>query len=228
MFLSNSAVYFVILTALIAECAGCRQSNSVGKNAGTADPTSGRAAAFPTKEPETYQAEVVITAGGIEQKFRCMRKGSASRIDYDLGREYQRSYIRTDADRVVSDRRKLYADVPAGRGGSELQNDTADNMLIRNHYSEIERLGTENGLSKFRAKMDQSTASEAIIYVNDELGLPVREELFSLSPDGGRQLQYTYELRDVRNEVDTGVFEIPQNYKKVSIDEFNKNRRKDQ
>ena len=60
-----------------------------------------------------------------------------------------------------------------------------------------------------------------MIYVDESLGLPVKQEFFSINGNQ-RTLEYSVELTNIRREIDTGVFEIPPGFRQTSIDEFRK------
>ncbi|HMJ08452.1 MAG TPA: hypothetical protein VK468_05570, partial [Pyrinomonadaceae bacterium] len=59
-----------------------------------------------------------------------------------------------------------------------------------------------------------------IIFVNDEVGLPVRQEFYTKNDAGERVLQYSVELRNVRLEADDALFSVPRQFRKVSVQEF--------
>jgi len=224
MFLSNAAGYFVLF-ALFTACVGCGFWQDKAEPGTSIASTEARVTPFSTKEPETYQAEIVITAGGIERRIFTARKGAMRRVDYDFGTSEQKTFLQSEGDYVVSDALKIYAAKSPGKempGSTELENDVTDNLLNRRHDTNFENLGRENGISRFRAVPADSDSSESIIFVNDVLGLPVRQEFYSIDPAGQRMLQYTSELRDVRLDVDDALFTVPAKFRKVSMIEFSR------
>ena len=225
MFLSNPARYFVICTFFLAAGAGCGLWQNTTGHVVRSIEAEGGAAPFSTKEPETYQAEIVIKSGGRERRIFTARKGERSRTDYDHGTSGQRTVIRSGPDLVYSERLGIYAETPAGTPGrplSELENDVSAILLSRRPDTTYESLGHENGLSKFRARSDENSASEVIVFVDDNIGLPVKQEFYSVAADGQIVLQYTMEVRDVKLEADDALFAVPNGARKVQLAEFNR------
>jgi hypothetical protein len=175
---------------------------------------------FSTKEPDNYQAEIVISTGDIERRIFTARKGARSRIDYDLGSPGQRSFIHSDSDYVYSERLQVFAETAPVRSGwpSEFENDITASLLSHRPNTSYESLGREDGLSKYRAQTGDS--SEIIIFINEEIGLPVRQEFYSVAADGQKSLQYRMDLRDFRPEADEALFAVPGRARKVQLAEF--------
>ena len=224
MFLSNRARYFVICTFFLAAGTGCGLwQNNAGHAVRSIEPESS-AAPFSTKEPGTYQGEIVITSGGRERHIFTARKGTRRRIDYDRGTPGQRTIIRSGRDLVYSERLRIYAET-AGKTGeplSELENDVTTSLLSRRPDTTFESLGRENGLSKFRSESGGNGASEVIVFVDDNIGFPVKQEFYSVGPDGQKVLQYTMEVRDLKLEADDALFNIPNEARKVPLAEFDR------
>ena len=222
MFLSNPARYFVFCGLLLAGVTGCGYLRSgTGGNVRFAD-ADRESAPFSTKEPDEYQAEIVISAGGVERRLFAARKNGRSRIDYDRGTPGQRTVIRSDRDIVYSERLNIYADAApstASSGSSELENDITLSLLNSRPFTTFESMGTVNGLSTYRARA-AGESGETIISVDDGSGLPVKQEMFSVAEDGTRTLQYSVELRDVRLEAGDALFAVPKNARRVPLAEF--------
>ena len=225
MFLSNPARYLVLFALVLAlgTSFGCWQ-NTTGHAVRTLE-AERSVAPFSTKEPENYQAIVVIASGGTERKLFTARKGARSRVDYDFGTPGQRTVVHSDTDFVYSERLKIYADAQASKSGrppSELENDVTASLLSRRPNTVYESLGRENGLSKFRATSGEDNASEAVVFVDDAIGLPVRQEFYSVGGEGQKALRYTFEIRDVKLEADDSLFAVPTGARKVQLAEFDR------
>ena len=67
--------------------------------------------------------------------------------------------------------------------------------------------------------MDDAQNSEIIVSVDENIGLPVKQEFYST---GGEQkiLTYSVELKNFSLQTDANFFEIPKDYRKVSAKEF--------
>lgn len=232
-----------LLTLLLAT-ASCKRSeiasnqNSVAANANGGTEETLTTPPFATKEPERYQALRVITAsidgkvaddvaelGALKRTF-IARDGERRREDYEAtgisilqlpGGTY-----------VLMPEKKLYAElkpetnsvadgktanVPPIISPDKLLNETRPEA----HY---EKLGTEtvNGriTVKYRVTLKgkvgeaKETTTENLIWVDESLGMPIKSEMASA---GGAR--FTMELRDIKETVDAGTFDLPQDYKKV-------------
>lgn len=148
------------------------------------------------------------------------RSGARRRVDYDYGGQNQRSVLESDKKYLISFRDKTYAASGVGLGVDVDFSDPLVSQLMNiREYAEFENLGNEGGVTKYRARMRDSDASEVFIYLDESLGLPVKQEFFSIN-GGERRLEYAVELKNVRREIDAGVFEIPQGFRQTSIEEF--------
>lgn len=223
MFLSNTAGYFVICVLIAAGAVSCglwqnKTPAGVKISETVTDPVP-----FSTKEPGTYRAEIVIIAGGTERRIFTAKKGLSSRIDYDAGTPHERTVLHNGAGFVLLTSKKIYAEQMPDKTegtGSEVENDMSAGLLNRRYSSAFENLGNENGLNKYRTTTGEKSRSESIIFVNEELGLPVRQDFYSIDTAGGRTLQYSVEMREISFDVDDSLFAVPRGFQKVSMDEF--------
>ena len=181
---------------------------------------------YPAKEPERFQATVLITTGPIERRVAFARDGERLRIDFDAGTESGLTLMETGTRYVLSTANMNYAEVgPAENVPIDaFVTDLTERLLHRKMYTEFESLGLENGLEKFRATIRSNAKHESLVYVDPELGMPVIHEFYSVEGET-RTLEYRMALTDVRRDVDPAVFQIPQEYKKVSVAEFYKKLR---
>jgi len=224
----------VSLLTLALAAASCKRSdvsvnqNSAGTPAASGKPSS--APPFQTKEPERYQATRVVTTidGGASQTF-IARDGERRREEYEEGAGGRVAYLELPGARyVLLPAKKLYAELKTeagGRGGgAEIPPDFSPERLLNESRPETvyERLGEENldgrQAVKYRVTVrDPGTghaAVETLVWVDERLGMPVKSETTS---SGART---TTELRDVRETVDAGLFELPADYQKVSPEEI--------
>jgi hypothetical protein len=87
--------------------------------------------------------------------------------------------------------------------------------------AKFEDLGTENGLLKFRVKLGdtETTNSEVLIYFDEALKIPVRQEFYSASGEQ-RRLLFSVEMKNFKSAADEKLFELPKDYRRVSSKEF--------
>ena len=198
---------------------------------------------FATKEPERYQAvRVITTSGGIEAKTDAVpssqtfiaRDGDRRREDYEAGAGEKISYLQlADKSYVLLPAKKLYAELkPEGEAGANgraenVPPDFSPDRLLNESRPEslYERIGAENlngrATVKYRVTVRGQTGAsrevttESLVWVDESLGMPVKSETTSTggAASGAR---VTMELRDIKETVDAGVFDLPPDYWKVT------------
>lgn len=185
---------------------------------------------FSTKEPDVYQAEIInqTFAGGNEntnRKIFVARKGESRLTVFDEG-EKRETAILNSADGAAFSlyhSRKVYTENSTGADSStQSGNDfLTTEWLNQKTSAAFENLGTENGLSRFRVKLGnaETTNSEILIYVDENIKLPVRQEFYSVSSEQ-KTLLSSVELKNFKTEADEKLFELPKDYRKVSAKEF--------
>ena len=226
MLRSNRVKIFLFLAAAIFQgCAFWRAETS----APTGFPAGETKSEIPflTKEPEVYQAEIVLTnyAGGekTERKIFTAKNGEKLRSDY----ESKISFLQRGAGEkfLIHSGKKIYADgqtnsnitVPTGEG---LQDFLTNKWLNEKANAKFESLGAENGLTKYRVVLEGSQTSEILIYIDENLKIPVRQEFYSTGEQ--RKMFFSMEIRNLKFEADEKLFELPKDFRKVSAEEFQK------
>jgi hypothetical protein len=74
--------------------------------------------------------------------------------------------------------------------------------------------------------LDDAGKSEIIIYVDEKIGLPVKQEFYGIG-DGQKNLTLSVELRNFSLQTQAKHFELPKDYRKVSLKEFYEILRRD-
>lgn len=215
---------FPLVFALSFSACGWRQKAS--ETPPTVQPFAGEesksAIPFQTREPENFQADFVVTTGAVENKTFTARRGGDYRFDYNLSGNLKISNIKTADGKsfLIIDSKKIYAE-NSGAAAEQISNDSADfptnQWLNAKADAEFTNLGAENGLTKYRVNLDASRRSETIVFVDENIKLPVRQEFYSTG-DGERSLFYTVEMRNFKLRADADLFEIPADYKRVSLE----------
>jgi hypothetical protein len=87
----------------------------------------------------------------------------------------------------------------------------------------FENLGAENGLTKYRVRLKDmpKDASETLIYIDENLKIPVKQEFYTINGEQ-KILVFSMELRNLKLQTDDKLFELPKDYRKVSSNEFQK------
>ena len=167
---------------------------------------------FSTREPEVFQADVVVRTGDVERTISLARDGTKRRIDYDPDTDQHRALLVTDKEYTIDFRSKrLTASEPSPAGSA--QNELLAHLLHVRNFTEFEEIGREGNAVQFRARINERKASEVIIFFDESIGLPVKQEFYSLESDQ-RLLRYTVELRNFKKKVDAGVFDVPVGFRR--------------
>lgn len=223
MFAPNRIIFFLACVLCFSSC-GWRAAKS--EDAPAAAPFAAEelksAVPFATKEPENFQAEFVIVANDSQNKIFTARAGNRRRYDYDSGASNQLTVLQTGAGQnfLLLPRDKIYAEnftsqtSPAEKNP---QNFLTSELLNQKPDADFKRLGAENGLTKYAVRLNDSDAAETIIFVDEQIDLPVRQEFYT-TKDGQRILTYTVEMRNFKSPADENLFEVPKDFRKVSIE----------
>ncbi len=182
---------------------------------------------FENKEPEIFQAEIVLTtyANGekTERIIKAARHREKIRYDYPNGNSFlqitenERFLLETD--------KKIYLQNQMSSGNSTESGNSLKDFLTIEWLNEkrdanFENLGTENALVKYRVSVENMN-SEILIYVDENLKFPVKQEFYSIIGEQ-KTLLSAMEIRNLKLEVDENLFELPKDFRKVSIKEFQK------
>ncbi len=181
-------------------------------------------APFSTKEPENFQAELIVTANGAEDKTFAARSGGRRLSIYNFGKKNQFSIVQTADGKsfaLIKDK-KIYAENVGENVAAETENPFAfltDEWLSQKSDAKFERLGAENDLTKYRAVLGENGKSEALIWIDEKIGLPVKQEFYSVSGEQ-KTLNFTFEIKNFASPVNDNIFEISPDFRKVPIEEF--------
>lgn len=185
---------------------------------------------FESKEPDVYQTEIVLTnyANGEKSERRgfTARNGEKLRCDYENDVSFLQS---SENDRFLIHRgKKVYAESELKTGTASGTTDTPKDFLTvewlnGKRGAKFENLGAENGLTKFRVSLEDApnNVSETLIYIDENLKIPVRQEFYSGS-DGQKLLVFSMELQNLKLEADDKLFGLPKDFRKISTNEFQK------
>jgi hypothetical protein len=222
MRLSNLRKYFPIIGLLFLFIPSCRiwQTSENGPSSAVDDPQT--VFPFSTKAPDVYQTEVIITTGPLTQKYFIARDHDKWRIDYFPGEPNECTILQNGAEYYLSFRKNIYAENSAAQAGAIMPDeadDTVSDLMYHKPYADFEKLSRENNITTYRARLSDSPSSEVLVSVDDTLGIPVRQEFYSISGDQ-KTLEYSVEYRDFKLSAGDGLFKIPEGFKKVTMQEF--------
>lgn len=192
-----------------------------------------------------YQADIVVSfpAGerdtgpsAIAQKYFTARAGENRRTDYELAAGEIMSVLENGDGKtvVLLPNKKCSAGSKSREPGAAPAGESFGEFLTTEWLAEkipanFEDLGKEESgskmLSKFRVRFEKTAGlegtSEAVVWVDEELGMPVKTEFYSLR-DGQQVNKVTTEFRNLKLSVEPGIFEIPAGCQNISAAEMQK------
>lgn len=221
--LTKFSVTFALIFLLLSACRFWQTGSSETSNKNLAiseDLKSG--IPFASKEPDQFQTEIVVTAGGAERKTFVARNGASRRYDFNFGAKDQLTSLQTDKNYLILPGKKIYAEMPATPTGpaDDWTNFLTTEWLSETGSASFEKLETTGNLTKYRVRTG-GDQSEIFIFVDETFGLPIKEEFYA-GGGGQKTLTYTVELINLKLQTDENLFAVPADLKKVSPDEFQK------
>ncbi|MCA1624899.1 MAG: hypothetical protein LC768_03080 [Acidobacteria bacterium] len=230
MFSSNSVKFFFVFTAMLSQACSFWQD----KTNATPTPTPFLAEKFAseipfsTKEPDVYQAEIVLTnyenGEKKERKIIVARSGGKTLHNYETGIYFLQ--LNENENLLAHSRKKIYADSQtnlevSAQNDETLQGFLSEGWLNQKTNAKFENLGAENNLTKYRVVLASSQTSELMIYIDENFKIPVRQEFYSINGEQ-KNMIFSMEIRNLKMQTDEKLFEIPKDFKKVSFKEFQK------
>ena len=117
MFSSNLTKFFIVFALIFSLFSGCRFWQKTNEANTAVAPTVSEdlrsTIPFSTKEPEQFQAEIVVTANDTERKTFVARNGANHRYDFNFGAKNQLTNLQTDKNYLISPERKIYTETIA-------------------------------------------------------------------------------------------------------------------
>jgi len=176
---------------------------------------------FSSKEPDIYQTEIVITANNAEDRTFAARSKENRLIIFNFQTAVETAVLQLGESQtfLIAAKRKIYAEKETGAKSEGANDYFAAEWLNQKTDAQFETLTPENNLARYRVNLDGTKNSEIIVFVDTQVGLPVRQEFYSVQ-DGQKTLNLTMELRNFNVQTDARLFEVPKDYRKVSLKEF--------
>ena len=215
MFLSTLAKIFPAAWLLSIVFAGCGVWRSNENSAITFASPPKSEYPFPTSEPRIFQADIVIRAGETERRMFIARSGENRRIDYDAGTENHKAVLITDKEYLLYFKRKAYTERTIASDPASLYEPLTGHLLNTRGFADFEEMDRNGSVVEFRARLNEGTASEVVIAYDETVGLPVKQEFYSIE-GGQRALRYSVELQNFRADVDAAFFQIPSDLRRTA------------
>jgi hypothetical protein len=194
-----------------------------------------------TREPDKYYATLVFSvetqggdkAIGIPQlSLQVARSGDDRRLEFKLPDGSPLIYLDHDNHHyVILPSRKQYAELTKESTGVQFQKLLTPGQLVESlkNVKGIQRAGDETYNGRAAEKYQYSRTTEtntkagevqanAYVYVDKDTGLPLHAEIDAESSGdvkGVKAARIVAEMRDIKTDVDTSMFETPAGYEQV-------------
>jgi hypothetical protein len=230
-----------------SDVAGNANSETAAGNTTSAEEAS-TTPPFSTREPERYQA-TMVTKGSLGERSNIpgmsefltrevlvARDGERRRVDAELFPGMKVAYLQLGAESyMLLPARKIYAEFGAGGASAPAKSSSSDfspDKLLNQSLggARYEKLGAEdvNGRATVKYRVTatgrtgeaKTVTTETLIWIDEALGMPIKSETTSRGAGAGDGAKYSMELRDIRQDVDASVFELPADYRKVDYAEL--------
>lgn len=217
MYLSNPAKPFLLSIILLLLATGCSLVGRSGVSPAAAVEEPAGRVPFKTKEPETFQCEIIETAGGVARRKRLAKKGTWRRIDFDPGEMSHRTLLQAGKEYIIDPGRRIYAETePAGGTGF----DELTHELIGGGRPNIyEESGRDGTIVTYTARSADEGAGVTVVRFDEAIGLPVGQEFYSIE-NGEQVLRFKVEMENFKLEPDADAFVVPGGFDEVSVNEF--------
>ena len=214
MFLSTPAKIFHATCFLSIVFAGCGlwRGNENSQITFASPPKS--EFPFSIREPEVFQTELVIRTGETERRMLIARNGNLRRIDFDLGTDNHRAVLITDKEYLLFFKRMVFEEHAMSSNAASLYEPLTAQMLNARDYASFEEMKRDGQVVEYRARLNESSNSDVLIFFDEKIGMPLKQEFYSIEGDQ-RTLQYSVELRDFRTEVDELTFRVPPDFRRA-------------
>ncbi|HEX3101232.1 MAG TPA: hypothetical protein VHQ01_05550, partial [Pyrinomonadaceae bacterium] len=174
-------------------------------------------------EPETFQADLVMTSGKDEDHWFVARKGNKWR--YDIFRRGDRLISQLSSDKLyyIDHQKKSYWEMPVSSnpgGEPGYFSELTRNFFRGEEHREFDEIGRENGQIKYKVRETDQSAGEIFIYIDAASGVMVKQEFTAKKSENSAEppVSFVYEVRNLKMDVDDSVFDIPQGYRKETGD----------
>ncbi len=227
MFSSNYIKFFVLFLAAILLFSACRfwQTESEKQNQLEPENQGKQTAPFSTQEPRIYQAEIAITTflngAKNEKKYFVAKNERANLLIFNFGDENETSLLETANGKhfVINKGNKTYIEKTYEDNNGkpdELRNFLTTKWLNEKREAKFESLGIENGLAKYRVTIDESKKSEIVIFNDEKLMIPMKQEFYSVS-GGKKELTYSIEIKKFKPEAPEKLFVLPDDFRDQTV-----------
>lgn len=220
--------FFVLLILFCSSCSFWRSPENVNSETPEISDEAKSGIPFEGKEPENFQTEIVVTnflnGEKTEKKYFLARSGNKLLTVFNHGEKTENSILNDGAKTFfINSGTKTFRENQTVSNGvsssDEMLEFLTTEWLSRKTGASFEKLETQNNLTNYRIRLNDSSASEIILTYDETLKMPVKQEFYSIS-DEQRNLMMTIELKNFQTAADEKLFVLPQDYKSVKGDMY--------
>jgi outer membrane lipoprotein-sorting protein len=226
---------------VISNVPGGGNVNIVANTNGNTNLTTGEGIGIEAREPEKYQASVTLKVETGGEKGASMapltaqvaKSGVNKRMEFALPNNEKIVYLERDGRQfVIAPQRQQYAELNKEALGIDPRPLLTPEQIIKQikNIRGVQRAGEEKvgdrDAIKYTYKATTQTtsqagevATDAVVLVDKETGLPLRTETFvesqNASPSGIKSGRIVTEMSNLQMNVDESLFNEPTDFKKV-------------
>ena len=159
--------------------------------------------------------------GDVTEKKYIAKKDNKRRTEHGYGAEARLIVIEDDKTTLIDPQRRVYTEraFTEGKADPDFLQDMTRQLLAVREKATYRELGEEDGRIRYSVQVADSEISEIIVFADPKLGMPTRQEFYSVTNDE-RRLRYWYELTNIELDVEDELFTVPEGFRKISNDEF--------
>ena len=178
---------------------------------------------FSTKMPARFSADLELSAidenGEKTLKYFVAHDGKKALEKYSVGSATEFWVLWTDNGEVLrlNPKAKTYEKIETSKltgRSDQLSKSLTAQWIYKRNFRKYEKVSTENGLTKYIVKPELAKESKIVLFVDEELNFPVRQDSYSLR-GGKEELVYKAEFKNISTEPKPSLFEIPNGYETV-------------
>lgn len=216
--LSNVLTACAVLTlAFAAQSCGFWDSPGGDSENGSAVPQKASNIPFLTKEPDRFQANITVTAFGedgeaLVREYVIAKRGTDVAVVIGPGTDKELRLIEhSDKKFILNMRERSIRERAGGPSGDDLAEQLTRGWMTVTPGTKYEKLGTENGITRFRVSPENLEASEIFVLYDENLKFPVGSEIYSVR-EGARDLTFKYEVSEWKDTPDDNLFTVPEGF----------------
>lgn len=216
-------LFLVIFVIFCSSCGFWSSPENTNSNAIAISDEAKSDVPFETKEPEIFQTEIVMTNflnnEKTEKKYFLARSGNKTLTVFNRGEKTENSVL-TDGAKTffINSETKTYRENQAVSNGVSSSDETLEFLttewLSRKTDANFEKLETQNNLTNYRVRLNDSNTSEIILTYDETLKMPVKQEFYSISGEQ-KDVTMSIEMKNFQTSADEKLFVLPQDYKRV-------------